>query len=78
MVLALAWPIILGLDRIETSSLLRFNGTFQFLTGLQSFPDPQTLRRFLLRAPLSFARQLSQVNDRLLQFVIHLPAIARG
>ena len=50
MVLALAWPLILGLDRIETASLLRCNGTFQFLTGLQSFPDPQTLRRFLLHA----------------------------
>jgi GNAT superfamily N-acetyltransferase len=74
MVLALAWPIILGLDRIETASLLRRNGTFQFLTGLQSFPDPQTPRRFLLRAPVSFATQLRRVNDRLLQFLIHLPS----
>jgi hypothetical protein len=74
MVLALAWPLILGLDRIETASLLRCNGTFQFLTGLPSFPDPQTLRRFLLRAPLSFAVQLRRANDRLLQFVTHLPS----
>jgi hypothetical protein len=74
MVLALAWPLILGLDRIETASLLRCNGTFQFLTGLQSFPDPQTLRRFLLRAPLSFATELRRVNDRLLQFLTHLPS----
>jgi hypothetical protein len=28
MVMALAWPLILGLDRIETASLLRSNGTF--------------------------------------------------
>jgi hypothetical protein len=73
MVLALAWPLILGLDRIETASLLRGNGTFQFLTGLQSFPDPQTLRRFLLHAPPSFATELRRVNDRLLQFLTHLP-----
>lgn len=58
MVLALAWPLILGLDRIETVSLLRSNGTFQFLTGLPRFPDPQTLRRFLIGAPESFAVQL--------------------
>jgi hypothetical protein len=32
MVLALAWPFILGLDRIETASLLRCNGNLQFLT----------------------------------------------
>lgn len=74
MVLALAWPLILGLDRIETASLLRCNGTFQFLTGLQSFPDPQTLRRFLLHAPPSFATELRRVNDRLLQFLTHLPS----
>lgn len=73
MVLALGWPLILGLDRIETASLLRCNGTFQFLTGLQSYPDPQTLRRFLLGAPPSFAAQLRRVNDRLLQFLTHLP-----
>src|SRR3984893_6186803 len=73
MVLALSWPLILGLDRIETASLLRSNGTFQFLTGLSSFPAPQTLRRFLLSAPPSFAVQLRRVNDRLLQFVTHFP-----
>lgn len=28
MLLALIYPIILGLDRIETTSLLRSNGTF--------------------------------------------------
>ena len=54
MILALVYPIVLGLDRIETSSFLRLNGTFQYLTGLPSFPDPQTLRRFLLQAPPRF------------------------
>ena len=51
MILALVYPIVLGLDRLETASFLRSNGTFQYLTGLPSFPDPQTLRRFLLRLP---------------------------
>ena len=74
MILALAWPLILGLDRIETASLLRGNGTFQFLTGLPSFPDPQTLRRFLLGAPMPFAAQLRRANDRLLQLFTHLPS----
>jgi len=29
---------VLGLDRLETASFLRSNGTFQYLTGLPSFP----------------------------------------
>ena len=56
MILALVYPMVLGLDRLETASFLRSNGTFQYLTGLPSFPDPQTLRRFLLQAPDSFLR----------------------
>ena len=74
MILALMYPIVLGLDRLEGASFLRSNGTFQFLTGLPSFPDPQTLRRFLLHAPDAFWQQLHRVNDRLLQTFIHLPA----
>jgi len=68
----LVYPIILGLDRIETASLLRSNGTFQYLTGLPSVPDPQTLRRFLLNAPVHLREQLHRANDRLLQRFIHL------
>jgi hypothetical protein len=73
MILALVYPLVLGLDRLETASFLRSNGTFQYLTGLQSFPDPQTLRRFLLQAPDSFLQQMHRMNDRLLQSFIHLP-----
>ena len=73
MILALVYSIVLGLDRLETASFLRFNGTFQYLTGLPSFPDPQTLRRFLHQAPDSFLEQMHRVNDRLLQSFIHRP-----
>ncbi len=73
MLLALVYPIILGLDRIEAASFLRSNGTFQYLTGLPNFPDPQTLRRFLLRAPTRWWERLHRANDRLLQNFIHWP-----
>src|SRR5438876_3394685 len=73
MLLALVHPILLGLDRIETAALLHSDETFQYLTGLQSFPDPQTLRRFLLNAPADLREQLHRANDRLLQRFIHVP-----
>lgn len=73
MLLALIYPIILGLDRLETASFLRGNGTFQYLTGLPNYPDPQSLRRFLLQAPPDFREQLHRFNDRLLRHFIHLP-----
>jgi hypothetical protein len=73
MLLALIYPILLGLDRLETASFLRGNGTFQYLTGLGNYPDPQSLRRFLLLAPPPFREQLHRLNDRLLQQFIHQP-----
>ena len=73
MILSLVYPIILGLDRLETASLLRSNGTFQYLTGLPSYPSPQSLRRFLLQAAPDFREQLHRVNDYLLQRFIHQP-----
>lgn len=74
MTLAVMYPIILGLDRLENASLLRSDTTFHYLTGLPSFPHPQSLRRFLLHAPPGFRQQLHRFNDRLLQHFIHQPA----
>jgi len=73
MVLALIYPIVLGLDCLESASFLRPDETFQYLTGLPSYPDPQSLRRFLLHAPPEFRQQLHRFNNRLLQQFIHLP-----
>jgi hypothetical protein len=73
MALSLVYPILLGLGRIETASFLRSNGTFQYLTGLPDYPDPQTMRRFLSGAPDDFREQLHRINDRLQQQFIHWP-----
>ena len=71
--LALIYPISLGLGRIETSHLLKHNGVFQYLTGLPTYPNPTTLRRFLLRmAPLALPR-LRKLHDRLLLCMILKP-----
>ena len=73
MSLALVYPILLGLGRIETASFLQDNGTFQYLTGLPGYPDPQTLRRFLTGAPADFRQQLHKINNRLQQQFVHWP-----
>ncbi len=71
--LALVYPIALGLGRIETSHLLKHNGVFQYLTGLPTYPNPTTLRRFLLRmAPLALPK-LRNLHDRLLLSMIPRP-----
>jgi len=72
--LTLIYPITLGFGRIETTQLLKHNGVFQYLTGLPAYPDPQTLRRFLMRmAPLSLPR-LRKLHDNLLSAMMLKPS----
>lgn len=66
MLLAWLYPMILGLERIETTQLLRQNGVFQYLTGLPSYPDATTLRRFLLRVAPTALPKLRALHDRFL------------
>ena len=73
MLLALLYPILLGLDRIDTTQLLRQNGVFQYLTGLPSYPDATTLRRFLLRVAPTALPKLRALHDRFLHRMTLLP-----
>jgi hypothetical protein len=66
MLLAVLYPMILGLERIETTQLLGQNGVYQYLTGLQSYPNPTTLRRFLLRIAPTALPKLRTLHDRFL------------
>lgn len=72
-ILALIYPILLGIGKIETTHLLKRNGVFQYLTGLHTYPNPTTLRRFLLRmSPLALAK-LRRLHDKLLLIMILKP-----
>ncbi|MDD1778119.1 MAG: transposase [Candidatus Helarchaeota archaeon] len=65
-ILALLYPIILGLGRIETFHLLKHNGVFQYLTGLPVYPNSTTLRRFFLRMAPSALSRLRKLHDKML------------
>jgi hypothetical protein len=72
-ILALLYPMMLGLGRIETYHLLKRNGVFQYLTGLPAYPDPTTLRRFLLRmAPVALGR-LRKLHGKLQLLMMQKP-----
>lgn len=73
MILALVYPIVLGLDRLEAASFLRSNGVFRYLTGLPQFPDPTTLRRYLHQAGPDLREQLRRLNDRLAATLLQHP-----
>ena len=72
-ILALIYPIVLGLERIETTHLLRRNGVFQYITGLPTYPNPTTLRRFLNRMTQTGLVKLRNLHDKLLLSMIIKP-----
>jgi len=69
-ILAMIYPMILGLEKIEVSALLKTNGVFQYLTGLPRFPDPTTIRRFLVRSPSDIFLPLCKIHDSLRQYFL--------
>jgi len=62
--LAILYPILLGLGRLETARLLQQNSTFQYLTGLRRYPDASTLRRFLTRFGQHGLAAFGRLHDR--------------
>jgi hypothetical protein len=77
MILALLYPMILGLGRIETTQQLRHNGVFQYLTGLPRYPDATTLRRFLLRVAPKGLPRIRALHDRLLYRITTTAVVPR-
>jgi hypothetical protein len=73
LVLALLYAIIVGLDRINATQILQYNGAFQQIVGLPHFPDATTLRRFLRRLRPRHIRQLVRLHDQLRQALFARP-----
>src|SRR5947209_17665125 len=46
LLLAILYPIILGLERIETTRLLQHNSVFRYLSGLTTHPHPRLIKLY--------------------------------
>ncbi|HKV44931.1 MAG TPA: IS1380 family transposase [bacterium] len=77
MLLALLYPVILGLGRLDTTELLQQNGVFQILTGLPAYPDPTALRRFLRRFALRGLPKLRRLHEHFLARLCQRPRVLR-
>jgi len=73
LILALLYAIIVGLDRINATEILQYNGAFQQIVGLPQFPNATTLRRFLRRLRPRHIRQLVRLHDQLRQALFARP-----
>jgi len=65
MIITLLYVLIAGIQRVNKTEILQYNGLFLSLVGLKRFPDQTALRRFLKRLPPSAIRQMVRWHDRL-------------
>lgn len=73
LILALVYPILVGLGRIDATGILKRNGVFRYLTGLRTYPDSTTLRRFLLRFAHEGLNSFLRLHDALRRRMISSP-----
>ena len=73
LLLALLFAVMVGLDRINATQILQYNGAFQQIVGLRRFPDQTALRRFLRRLRPRHIRQLVRLHDQLRQALFARP-----
>lgn len=67
MILAILYAIIAGMDRVNETQILQYNGAFQKVVGLDRFPDQTAIRRFLKRLKPKHIRQLARIHELLRQ-----------
>jgi hypothetical protein len=73
MILVLMYGIIMGLQRINKTEILQYNGAFLEMLGLTRFPDQTTLRRFLKRLTPAEIRRLVRLHDSLRAHFMDIP-----
>ena len=73
MLVALLYAIIAGMERVNETQILQYNGAFQKIVGLSRFPDQTAIRRFLKRLTPKQIRQIVGVHDLLRQRLFDRP-----
>ncbi len=73
MIMTLLYVLIVGLQRVNKTEILQYNGLFLALVGLKRFPDQTAFRRFLIRLSPAAIRQLVRLHDQLRKELFALP-----
>ena len=65
LIITFLYLLIVGIQRVNKTEILHYNGLFLSLLGLRQFPDQTALRRFLRRLSPAAIRQMVTLHDRL-------------
>ena len=74
VVLILLFLLVAGVQRLNKSDKLQYDGFFLSLLGLDALPDESSLRRFLKRLSPAAIRQVVCLHDQLRRELFSLPS----
>ena len=74
MILLILFLLIAGVQRINRSAKLQYDGFFLSLLGLETLPDESSIRRFLKRLSPDAIRQLACLHDKLRRELFSVPS----
>src|SRR6516164_127356 len=74
VILMLLFLLIAGVQRINKSDKLQYDGFFLSLLGLDRLPDESSIRRFLKRLSPEAIRQIACLHDRLRTELFAIPS----
>ena len=72
--LLMLFLLIAGVQRLNKSDKLQYDGFFCSLLGLDQWPDQSTLRRFIQRLSPEAIRQLARLHDQLRRDLFVFPS----
>ncbi len=73
LIMTFLYVLIAGIQRVNKTEILQYNGLFLSLVGLKKFPDQTALRRFLRRIPPPAIREMVRLHDRLRTELFAIP-----
>ena len=73
VILTMIYIMVAGMKRISETRILPYNGYFQDLLGLSTFPEASTLRKFLKGLSMQEIEGLRRIHDMLRQKMFSLP-----
>jgi Transposase DDE domain group 1 len=73
LILGILYALIVGFPRLRKTKVLRGNGVFQQIVGLETYPHASSFRRFLKRTSPRTIQGITHFHDRFRQTLFHLP-----
>jgi hypothetical protein len=73
LIIIIIYAIIVGILRLTGTKILKYNGSFQKILGLKTFPHPTRLNRFIISLDRKTLQAINRIHNQLLLQMTNRP-----